>query len=1132
MSRAQVDITDNDREAQPGFVEVVADSLRVREDAGSVSVGFRRVGGSDGALQRDVFTTSDDGSEWATPGEDYQETKADLRWDNGESGTKFINVPIIDDDRREGDEIFLVVLNDAQCDCDTTTEVTIENVNPQFGTVQFRTDSVSVKESDDEATLTVERVSGSEGVVSVSYRTGGSTDTATADEDYTSTSGTLRWSDGDSAAKRISVPLLEDTLREESETFSVQLFEVGGGAALGNRSQAQVRIEDSTNFGALEFRSRTQNATEDQGTVRLAVRRVGGSAGAVSVRYTVGASADSATKGTDYTGDNGVLNWANGDTSDKQIELRLLTDAVAEDNETITVTLSQPGGNANLGDNTSTRLTVADATSFGSFRFTDDSFTVKESDGSVNVAVSRNGGTDGAVSVQVSSGAEGDTAIAGADYTAIQQTLSWNAGEGGEKTVSLQVLEDDELEELEFLTLTLRNAEGGAGIGSPSSASVDIENTTLPEFGAISFVEASPSYFESAGTVQLRLQRIGGVDGPVSVDYQIGTASDTATQGEDYTTAQTSGTISWADQDNAEKTIELTLVQDNVREADEQVSLSLSNPQGGATLGGNATASLTILDESGDPLIPTLDIISGNQQSGFPGNVLEPFVISVASGEDPAPGASVSWRVEPADAGRLIDGSTTTANDSSQAQNRLEILKGGVITITATADAPGNANTAQSRAEDTPNEAVFTVNAGFEGVADLTPNQQKVGKSLDSACAALRAEQDLSAAQQDLLRTCDTLEQSTTEQIRLGIDRLSPEEAFAIGTASLDVSDIQVTNVQARINAIRAGADGIDLSGLDTSIYDQQIPGYVLDAAGKQLTGGAGGDAYGSKLGVFVNGSIAFGKLDESEREKGLDFDTRGITIGADYRTDNNWVYGGAVGLVTHEGDYSAEDGNLEMSGTSLSAFATWYDEDEAYFDAIISFGQSDFDVKRRINLANEAEQFALSSPSASELSISIGAGLDYNNDNWQYGPYGRISHTQVSVDSYTESVSNPNAAGTGSVLSVEDQSLDSSVLVLGGQVSKTISMRRGVLIPQARLELEHKLDDKHRELDAYFVHDPSKTGFTIESDEVDTDYFNVGTGVSAVFANGKSGYLFYETRVGQDRVSQHWVKAGFRLEF
>ncbi|MCU7919534.1 MAG: hypothetical protein KZQ95_14435 [Candidatus Thiodiazotropha sp. (ex Epidulcina cf. delphinae)] len=47
--------------------------------------------------------------------------------------------------------------------------------------------------------------------------------------------------------------------------------------------------------------------------------------------------------------------------------------------------------------------------------------------------------------------------------------------------------------------------------------------------------------------------------------------------------------------------------------------------------------------------------------------------------------------------------------------------------------------------------------------------------------------------------------------------------------------------------------------------------------------------------------------------------------------------------------------------------------------------------------------------------------------------------------------------------------------------------------------------------MNARFAHDPTSSVFEIETDEADRDYLNLSVGISAIFAQGRSGFLFYE---------------------
>ncbi len=92
------------------------------------------------------------------------------------------------------------------------------------------------------ATITVNRNNGSSGAVSVAYASANGT--ATAGTDYTATSGTLQWADGDVAAKTFTVTVAGDAAVEADETVLLNLSAPAGGAILGLASASLVITND------------------------------------------------------------------------------------------------------------------------------------------------------------------------------------------------------------------------------------------------------------------------------------------------------------------------------------------------------------------------------------------------------------------------------------------------------------------------------------------------------------------------------------------------------------------------------------------------------------------------------------------------------------------------------------------------------------------------------------------------------------------------------------------------------------------------------------------------------------------------------------------------------------------------
>ncbi|HUG99576.1 MAG TPA: Calx-beta domain-containing protein, partial [Gammaproteobacteria bacterium] len=108
-----------------------------------------------------------------------------------------------------------------------------------------------------------------------------------------------------------------------------------------------VEVSGGPRPGALRFSSKRYETVEFGPIMLATVRRVGGSDGAVSVRVT---SEDaSAVAGADYLPIDTVLNWADGDATDRMIPLTLLDDFEIEPDEYFVLRLRQPGGGATLG---------------------------------------------------------------------------------------------------------------------------------------------------------------------------------------------------------------------------------------------------------------------------------------------------------------------------------------------------------------------------------------------------------------------------------------------------------------------------------------------------------------------------------------------------------------------------------------------------------------------------------------------------------------------------------------------------------------------------------------------------------------------------------------------------------------
>ena len=233
--------------------------------------------------------------------------------------------------------------------------ITEDDPIPPSGVVRFSGASYSAAESAASTVITVVRVNGSYGEITVDYATADST--AQAGEDYQPTSGTLVFADGE-ISRTIDVPLLDDTEYEGDENFTLQLTNIQGGATLGTQATVEVTITENDPIppaGLLQFSGASYSALESAGSALITIIRVNGSYGEITVDYAT--ADDSAQAGDDYQSISGTLLFTAGEIS-KTFEVALYDDADFESDETLTLQLKNVQGGGDLGSPTTVQLTI------------------------------------------------------------------------------------------------------------------------------------------------------------------------------------------------------------------------------------------------------------------------------------------------------------------------------------------------------------------------------------------------------------------------------------------------------------------------------------------------------------------------------------------------------------------------------------------------------------------------------------------------------------------------------------------------------------------------------------------------------------------------------------------------------
>jgi hypothetical protein len=168
--------------------------------------------------------------------------------------------------------------------------------------------------------------------------------------------------------------------------------------------------------------------------------------------------------------------------------------------------------------------------------------------------------------------------------------------------------------------------------------------------GVLAFATDVYSVGEGDGTVTITVTRTGGSEGAVGVTYA--SSNGTAVSGSDYTAVNS--TLSWADDETASKTFQVTITNDSDVEGNQAFTLTLTSPTGSATLGDTDTATVTIVDNDSAPTVPLMGSLTFEADAGLIESPMTDggdHVTQSVTTTDPTQGGRVRWRVTIPDTG-------------------------------------------------------------------------------------------------------------------------------------------------------------------------------------------------------------------------------------------------------------------------------------------------------------------------------------------------------------------------------------------------------------------------------------------------------------------------------------------------
>ena len=350
--------------------------------------------------------------------------------------------------------------------------------------------------------------------------------------------------------------------------------------------------------------------------------------------------------------------------------------------------------------------------------------------------------------------------------------------------------------------------------------------------------------------------------------------------------------------------------------------------------------------------------------------------------------------------------------------------------------------------------------------------------------------------------------------------------ALVLAESGLLATQTQFNNIKARIAALRSSERGDDHglafgSGLGGLTGHSLMLTPVNNVADKQSES----ISASSPWGFFAAGTFSRGDNEQGVFSPSSDFRMHGITAGIDYRLSDQWIVGGTLGYTQQNIDLtnlSVGTGSVDTKSLGFSVYTTYFNKESWYFDSVLSYGRNDHELRRDLGFL-----LAQADPGGSDISFASSFGRDFNKGAWSFGPYGRLQYSHLSFDSFTDNAS----FGGFDALVVDVEDVTRLSTVIGGKLNYTHSAGWGVFIPHFQLEWQHEYRNDPAIVNVSLLSDPTIL-LTSNGDSLDSNSFRLGLGASFVLTGGRSGFIFYEKMLGNNRTSQDSLALGIRIEF
>jgi outer membrane autotransporter protein len=307
------------------------------------------------------------------------------------------------------------------------------------------------------------------------------------------------------------------------------------------------------------------------------------------------------------------------------------------------------------------------------------------------------------------------------------------------------------------------------------------------------------------------------------------------------------------------------------------------------------------------------------------------------------------------------------------------------------------------------------------------------------------------------------IREAATAVLENNLLAVSPDETTAMAFVAPIIANGQSANLGGRMAEMRSGDLGGTFSAGGLTMINGGIPISFASLASllnvdddesarneeqRTLLGG-------TRLGLWLNGTLGGGESDRREGNAGFESDTWNLTGGVDYRFTDRFFAGVALGYSNLEVDYSADQGSLEVDATSLHVYSGYSLPNGFSFDGSVSAMRSDYSQRRAIEIfeLNETgtgfvslgRDIAKGDTTVNQYGANFGVTYTIMRDTWTIAPQAQFSVLRTTYDAFRET--GPSEFN----LRYDERSNNSRSLSIGSHFDRTFATSVGAFRPYLR---------------------------------------------------------------------------------